>query len=580
MRAASRLDGPIPGPVTAWLGILSFLTLWAIATPACGTDIDVPPVELDTWYVRSSPPGDPSAQSGSQSNPFATLAEVEASAGEGDTIVVLPSDDGAPLAGGIRLKPGQTLRSETQPVITVGVDGGPDEGECVIDGNLPIITSSTGHAVQLADDTTVAGLHILGATHSGIWGEDVGGVTIENNLLEESNVEEPDGPEAIRDEALLSRLDDFHGVSALAAIHLRASGAATLTPSTIRGNCVRRSAMGISLVAVDDARATFTVTDNVITDIQSSLSSAVQLTTMDNAYVETTVEGLFADRLGFPAQDSNSDKIRVMMEHQSEVHVTVRDYVARNSTAMTGPSSTGIELALGAITRLTPEEEMTERMVLDAVIERARIHDMPSAGIQLVDTASNSDVSLIVSETEIVATSGEQGHNIALYKLPFFDSLAQGGSHTIILEANQLTEASDGRHNLFLGVYGTLDSLSMIVHDNALTDATGDGLHLELGATAEVLFEAADNDILAAGQYGISLAAAQGAGDVSLDLGGGPQSAGGNRIIGAGMASARVDAVSAVAENNWWGDIAGPVIEELNGGTLDADPWLTEDPRP
>ena len=41
-----------------------------------------------------------------------------------------------------------------------------------------------------------------------------------------------------------------------------------------------------------------------------------------------------------------------------------------------------------------------------------------------------------------------------------------------------------------------------------------------------------------------------------------------------------MDALSVSAEGNWWGDADGAQVEELNGGTMDTDPFLVEDPRP
>src|SRR5437016_9511836 len=111
--------------------------LWALAVVA----VWAPNADAAVFHVRA---GAPPGGTGSPAEPFATLDEVEAAAGPGDTIVVDPSS--AALDGGIALKPGQRLQ------------GGP--------GSVLTNTQASrldGDAIRLADGVTVSGITVRGA---------------------------------------------------------------------------------------------------------------------------------------------------------------------------------------------------------------------------------------------------------------------------------------------------------------------------------------------------------------------------------------------------------------------------------
>ena len=447
----------------------SLLTLLAaVAVVSCdSTESPEPDEHANAWYVRASPVGDPDAPLGSADNPFSTLPQVEERAHEGDTIIVLVSPDGTPLTGPIQLLPGQTLRGEESALIRLDEERGLDEIHCVVEGTLPRISSPVGHAVILADNTTVTGLHIADVAHSGIFGLNVSGVTIENNLIEAFNPEVSGGEPAARDDTIQDfQPEFFQAAAALAGIHLTAHDAAALESSVIRGNCVRQGAMGISLNLAGNASAFYVVEDNIVTDIGSLGGSAVQVIATDDTVADITIDGLFADRLGFADGPSNSDKILVVLEHRARLDLAVKDFVARNSTDMEGRSSQGMELALGGLTELSLEEEAHESIVLNAVVEGADIRNMPSGGIQLFDSASKSQVTLTVRDSVVAGTRGVQGNNFSQYKMRFGGSATSGGQHTIVLEGNELRDAADGRHAVRVFVDGSLDSLVLTAEDN------------------------------------------------------------------------------------------------------------------
>src|SRR5687768_16628308 len=129
--------------------------------------------EARTLYVSASAK---SPGKGTRDKPFRSLERVERASRRGDRIVVLPGPrKTAPLDGGIRLKPGQTL-----------VGGGPSVLSRKARRRAPRIANTAGKrhagdAVRVAERTVVRNLVIAGAHRGGIYGRNVRGVTIRGN---------------------------------------------------------------------------------------------------------------------------------------------------------------------------------------------------------------------------------------------------------------------------------------------------------------------------------------------------------------------------------------------------------------
>ncbi len=139
------------------------------------------------WYVSAAAPV---GGNGSASAPFNSLALVQQASGPGDTIVIEPAPASTPpLDGGIALKPGQRLIGDGPPVVQFGkplISGGPRVAGPSGNSSLPRITNTTngmnsGDAVELASDTDVENLVIVGAYRGAIYGQDVIGVTLRDN---------------------------------------------------------------------------------------------------------------------------------------------------------------------------------------------------------------------------------------------------------------------------------------------------------------------------------------------------------------------------------------------------------------
>jgi len=144
-----------------WLAAL--LLALAPVVPVAGTA----EAAVTTWYVRAGATGN-----GTAAAPLGSLTQVERRSHAGDTIVVLPAVE--PLDGGLRLKPGQTVR---------GVAG--------TGGRAPRVTNTTsrldGDAVRLAVGTTVRGLRIVDPLRGAIYGHDVTRVRVVGNDISGQN---------------------------------------------------------------------------------------------------------------------------------------------------------------------------------------------------------------------------------------------------------------------------------------------------------------------------------------------------------------------------------------------------------
>src|SRR5436190_5110644 len=90
---------------------------WTLATLAAGAawSAGVAAADAAVFHVRA---GAPAGGTGSAAAPYASLDEVQAAAGPGDTIVVDPAPLGsAPLDGGIALQAGQRLEGGGPAVV-------------------------------------------------------------------------------------------------------------------------------------------------------------------------------------------------------------------------------------------------------------------------------------------------------------------------------------------------------------------------------------------------------------------------------------------------------------------------------
>jgi len=137
------------------------------------------PDNADVYYVKAPAPPEPGENpaqgQGTLKKPFRTLARVETVSGPGDIIYILPSP--FTLDGGITLQDGQSL---------LGLGVNPVEVD-EADTNVRITNTdpskNVGTAIRLANDNTVAGIHIVKPFGNGIAGFDSTGSDIRNIMV-------------------------------------------------------------------------------------------------------------------------------------------------------------------------------------------------------------------------------------------------------------------------------------------------------------------------------------------------------------------------------------------------------------
>lgn len=179
------------------------------------------------WYVRAIADPIKASGNGTMADPFSTLAQAEAVAGDGDTIyifesIILPDlpkapDFGpqTPLVADITLPDNARLLGQGVD-LTLSMDELGGEVLLVSAGSSPSIVGDVAiAAITLGDNNTIAGLNIIGGPMFGILGEQVNGtlnidlVDIagcgESAILIDNNI--PEEKFALKTKAIGSTLD-------------------------------------------------------------------------------------------------------------------------------------------------------------------------------------------------------------------------------------------------------------------------------------------------------------------------------------------------------------------------------------
>ncbi len=158
--------------MTLLVGLLA-LALFALqAAPALPPDCGKNPNRL-RWFVQAGASSETGI--GTESKPFASLAEAQWCSAERSTIVVLPAPPGSPpLDGGIVLKNGQKL---------LGAASRKAPGRTGGSAARITNTGGSGDAVVLANDNEVAYLHIENPAGAGILGDNVAAANLHDLLI-------------------------------------------------------------------------------------------------------------------------------------------------------------------------------------------------------------------------------------------------------------------------------------------------------------------------------------------------------------------------------------------------------------
>jgi len=403
------------------------------------------------------------------------------------------------------------------------------EGERGPNGELPGITNSSaasnaGHGVLLAADNTLRHLHILDTWSNGIEGFDVGSLRIQDVRVTGYGQSGETGD-------LLGLPFAHVGLSAV-----------SVNDSDIE---IRQSDMGESdgtSVAILQLSGTGQV------DISGS-------SFRDQGYLEGTIAApgvlvfaladadinlLFHDIMvsniggGF----SNSDGLAALNWGSGAMNVEVDRYYYYNPDGDGGGSATGIEMGMYL---------STGGGSFAGSVTNSLIVGSTSAAIQVLDQWSTGGYNtLVVNVENNVLVDNFIGVNVPIAGTPDSDV-------EVTVANNQIVNSS------FTGILAgnwasPLDRMDVRIEYNSIENSGDFGM----------FFFSEPGTVPAPG----------------LDAGlGGTGSAGFNRIVGSFTGDVFSDGAEVSAGNNWWGSASGPTgIVEINGGSVDPDPYLLEDP--
>jgi hypothetical protein len=472
------------------------------------------------YVVGDTSQNNPSKPLGTQQNPYGSLSAVQA-----DTTceVITALHSGTPLDGGIVLRDGQQLEGKKGP-----------------GGELPVITNSTtqfqGVGVVLARDNRLKHLHIQDTQNSGISGGSGaatfgGDLVIQNILVTGANQSA---------EIFLSAFAVF-------------SPSILLVPAadvdiTIKNIEVGEANVSSIIVYQLDGHADIRISNTTVrdqgevsADYEASPGIAVLATgssSSDVTVIDTTVHNIGG------AIFSNSDGLLLLNLGSGAMTVKVDGYRYSNPDEG-GYSGTSAGIEMGFF--VSSGGGSFNGVVTNSVIEDAFV-----GGIQVIDLSSGGSNALTV-EVRDNQISGTWDGIIAVTDATPFSSMS------VDISGNTISTSNPFGCNCSFGISVVVGSGSTNVFDarieaNTVLNTQGIGLHFA--------------------RYG-SVNSAQ------LDAGlGALGSAGQNRIIGTVGADIWSDGMPVSAANNWWGSASGPAsVVELNGGTVDVDPFLTTDPN-
>ncbi|NNF66485.1 MAG: hypothetical protein HKM98_03145 [Gammaproteobacteria bacterium] len=435
-------------------------------------------------------------------------------------ITVLHS--GTPLDGGIVLSDAQRLEGKKGP-----------------GGELPVITNTTtqhqGYGVVLARNNRLKHLHIQDTQNSGIVGsfslQPIGGeLLIQSILVTGAN-----------QSAQIIGPGPFFAPS----IGLASAADIDITIKNSEVGEANVSSIGISQV---NGHADVHINNTVVRD-QGEVSedfqdvspgiaiSATNSSSVDLAIIDSTVHNIGGD------VNSNSDGLLLLNQGSGAMNVIVDGYRYSNpDEGGYSGSSTGIEMGFF---------QSSGGGSFNGVVTNSVIEDAYRAGIQVLDQISGGGNALIAEVRDNQISGTWDGIQVFTDATPF-------SNMSVDISGNTIATANRFGCNCSFGISATVGSGSTNVFD--------------------VRIEA--NTVLNTPGVGLLFGRSGSVNSVQLDAGlGGLGSAGQNRIIGTVGVDILSDGMPVSAADNWWGSASGPlVVEELNGGTVDVDPFLTTDP--
>ena len=477
----------------------------------------------DCYVIGDTSKNKSSKPLGSRQNPYGSLAAVQADT-TCEVITVLHS--GSALDGGIVLRDGQKLEGKKGP-----------------GGKLPVITNSSlppqGYGVVLARDNQLKHLHIRDTQDSGIIGSALlippynfgGDVMIQSVLVTGANQSGIFIPEI--------------GI---------ASPSIVLVPATDANITIKNSEIGAAdvpsigiyqVAGYGDVRiSNTTVRDQEQLSLEEfELSPGISVFAFGNAWLDVAVHNTTVSNIG-SAFASNSDGLLLLNFGSGAMTVKVEGYHYSNpDEGGWYGSSTGIEMGFF---------DSSGGGSFYGVVTNSVIEDAFSTGIQVLDQFSGGSNTL-TAEIHGNQISGTWDGIQAFTDATPFSSMSVDISGNTISTSNPFDCGCSYGISASVGS-GTTNVFDAVIEANTVLNTQGIGLHFSRFGSVN---------------------------SVQLDAGlGGLGSAGQNRIIGTVGADIWSDGMPVSAANNWWGSASGPAsVVELNGGTVDVDPFLITDPN-
>jgi hypothetical protein len=528
-----------------------------------------PNADAAVFHVHA---GAPPGGTGSPAAPFATLDEVEAAAGPGDTIVVDPSS--AALDGGIALKPGQRLQ------------GGP--------GSVLTNTQASrldGDAIRLADGVTVSGITVRGAVRGGIYGLDTVGVTITGNdvsghntscspgfLVQPFNV--PTGvPFVGGGVAGNGTLAPQNGWAGIMVDGSRAGGSVAIENNVVHdGTC----GDGIDIRAAGTSDLTARVDDNTVTrlkqgeikDAETGSVLAIGMQARDGARLRVTQDGNTETDIGSDGADCEGQ-----FANTSEAGV-IEDTVAHNTFrhGIGGFSCNGFEAIVS-----------NGGGTIDVTLRDSTFEDNPGDMFEEGNLGAGStmrwDMANVVARHTTVrgdnpALSAEPGANPIPFNLGDCMVLGHngGGNNTYFRMRDSVLEGCNNGINAESGMAasngeGLPQALVLDIEHSRIAGNAKLGLSVLNSTPLRLAQVNVDHsEITTSGSYGAAFDEAPSATTERADL-----SLGASCLAGNTKPDVEATRYAVDADGNWWGRPGGRTASS-QGGSVSARHPLAERP--
>jgi hypothetical protein len=587
-----------------WSGT-TFLSVALAVAAFAGQKVAVAaPRHTQTWYVSAAAAA---GGDGSASAPFNSISQLVTVYGPGDTIMIEPAPVGTFLNGGLPLLPGQRLIGDGPPVLKSSASLIPNGPPVMVSSgasSLPQITNTTtylnGDAIELASNTVVENLVIVGPARGGIYGQNALNVTIRGNDISGFNTSGAPGfvVQPFFSSSYIEGGGTYleSGINAGWAAILFDTGSGSSSVA-VSNNYIHDGACGdgIDIRGMNTGDITAQVTFNYITRLVqcSSVGTIEGIGTQvtGTSHMRAVLVGNTEANTGSPG--ANMDSLFVDPAESGTLTETIDQNVYMNGIG--GASTNGFEYIVSngdgtsSVTisnsyfENNPGDMLQElnfageaakaTLILDNVtvvqttIGRGNpAYAMPPGTLtgatntgDCLDIVSNGFNDTTIFQMIDSSFTGCDNNGIEVLSNQATGNGPAGNIHTIAMDIRNSTSSGAQFYNLWVNVVSPLTHLSVKVQDSDLSvSASGVAAAFDLQPTGTTT-------------------------NYAIDLGGGALgSAGRNCIFGGALYNLEATGYNVSAEHNWWGTASGPpsgsVIESEPGFAIDTRKFLQRPP--